>query len=449
MTQSISIGHRSYLGLAVPFIVSTITQPLLGAVDTAVIGRLDDPAYIGGVALGAVIFNTLYWIVGFLRVSTSGFAAQSLGSLNERDKYFAYFRPVMIALVIGAAIIGLQSGIRTAALWIYNPQPNVAPNVIEYFDIVIWGAPLVLTGYVNLGWLMGRKLVRETLILQISTNALNIILDLIFVLVMEWGVAGVAWATLIAQTYGLAVGLYIVSRKLKINRLAQWRTDLLEKQAMKRIMTVNSDLMIRTLCLLTMTNMFMAKSSQLGVKILAANAVLFQVQYMAAYFFDGLANASSVFAGKSAQERNPAEFEKTVRITTGYTAALALALTAAIALGRNDLLLLFTDLPDVLALCREYMVWLIIFPPVIGLGLVYYGLFTGATYTGPVRNSLIVALAVFIGAYFSAAPWWGNHGLWLSFILFSLTRSVYLVWRTPALIRTLFPDRSKAGREVV
>ena len=440
MTQGITISHRSYLALAGPFIVSTITQPLLGAMDTAVIGRLDDPAYIGGVALGAVVFNTLYWIVGFLRVSTSGFAAQSLGSLNEQDKYFAYFRPVIIALAIGATIVILQSAIKAAALWIYHPEPNVTPHVIEYFNIVIWGAPLVLTGYVNLGWLMGRRLVRETLILQISTNVLNIVLDLIFVLVLEWGVTGVAWATLIAQAYGLTIGLIIISRKLQISRLAQWRADLMEKRAVKRIMSVNSDLMIRTFCLLTMTNMFMAKSSQLGVEMLAANAVLFQVQYLTAYFFDGLANATSVFSGKNAQEGNLTDFRTTIRITTFYIVILGLALTMALALGHNELLGLFTDLPDVLALCRQHIAWLLIFPLVIGVGLVYYGLFTGSTHTGPVRNSMLVALAVFVGTYFSAVPLWGNHGLWLSFILFSLTRSVYLAWRTPALIRTLFPE---------
>ena len=197
-----SLSHKNFLAIAIPFTLSTVTQPLLGAVDAAVVGRLESAAYIGGVAIGTVIFNTLYWLFGFLRVSTSGFSAQSLGTHNDDDRYFAYFRPVAVALMISAVFILLQYPIIHGAMAIYKPDPEVARHAVIYFNILIWGAPFVLIGYVNLGWLMGRKRVKETLFLQVSTNVINIILDILFVWVFKMEVAGVAWATLISQTYG-------------------------------------------------------------------------------------------------------------------------------------------------------------------------------------------------------------------------------------------------------
>jgi MATE family multidrug resistance protein len=437
-----SINHRNYLALAIPFTVSNITQPLLGAVDTAVIGRLDDPAFIGGVALGTVVFNTMYWLFGFLRVSTSGFSAQSLGSNDEQYQYFAYFRPLLFAVAISLALLLLQIPIKQAALLIYDPEPGVTPHIITYFDIVIWGAPLVLTGYVNLGWLMGRRLVRETLFLQISTNLLNILLDLVFVLVLKMGVAGVAWATLIAQIYAFSLGFYVISNKLELIRIIRYKAALLNRAAMKKIIGVNRDLMIRTFCLLAMTNLFMAKGSELGVEILAANAVLFQLQYLMAYLFDGMGNAASIFAGKSLQQKNQWEFQQVFNITTLHTGFLAVALSLIVWGFHDHLIWFFTDINEVIILCKQYIIWLVIFPLVIGLGLVFYGIYTGATHTAPVRDSLIMSLLVFVAVYLAAIPFWGNHGLWLAFTLFSLTRSVYLLVNKSRFIAALFdtPD---------
>ena len=438
MARDLSINHKSLLALALPFMASSVTQPLLGAVDTAVIGRLDDASYIGGVALGAVIFNTLYWVFGFLRVSTSGFSAQSLGSPNEADKYCSYFRPLLISIVLSLTFVVLQGPIIDLALWTYNPDPAVVPHVITYFDIVIWGAPLVLTGYVNLGWLMGRSLVRESVLLQVSANVLNIVLDLLFVLVFEMGVAGVAWATLIAQLSGCVLGFYIIARRLEFAKALAFKADLLNRAALKKIMGVNSDLMIRTCCLLTMINMFMAKSSDLGVEVLAANAVLFQMHYILAYFFDGLAAATNIFAGKSAKQQNLDDFKQTIHLTTIHTVVMGLVLGLVVFLFNDSLLKLFTNLEDVISRCKLFVNWVALYPLVTGVSLAYYGFYTGATYTGPVRNSLLLALLVFLAAYFGFIPLMGNHGLWLAFILFSLVRSLVLFQQKNRLMRAVF-----------
>ena len=435
-----SITHKEYLTIALPFIIATVTQPLLGAVDTAVVGRLESATYIGGVAIGTVIFNTLYWLFGFLRVSTSGFSAQSLGTHNADDRYYAYFRPLVTALMISLIFILLQYPIIRGAMAIYHPDPDVARHAETYFNILIWGAPFVLVGYVNLGWLMGRKRIKETLFLQISTNAINIILDILFVVVFKMEVAGVAWATLISQTYGFLLGMTLISKRLSLLKMGQYKSGLFEPKAMKKIIAVNSDLLIRTACLLTMTNMFVAKGSAFGASFLAANAVLFQVQYIIAYFFDGLANASSVFAGEAVGEKDIQTFNHTVSISNFHVAWVGVAACLTLLLFKDAIIGCFTDIPEVIALCHTYFLWMLIYPLIVGIGLVYYGFYTGATYTAPVRNAMLIALGVFVISYFTVVPLFHNHGLWLAFILFNVCRSgVLFIYRNKLIERIFTP----------
>ncbi|WP_332444593.1 MATE family efflux transporter [Wolinella succinogenes] len=421
-----AIGYREYLSVALPFVVSTLTQPLLGAVDTAVVGRLGDASYIGGVAIGTVIFNTLYWLFGFLRVGTSGFSAQSLGAGVAKEQYFAYFRPASVALLIGLVFLVLQKPILSGAFWIYQPKEAVITSAQTYFEILIWGAPLVLLGYVNLGWIMGQRLIKETLWLQISTNLINIALDVIFVFVFEWGVAGVAYATLIAQSYAFALGLWLIGQRIPLKDLLVYGEELWDRESLRRLMSVNLDLMIRTICLLTMTNIFVAQGSRFGTEVLAANAILFQIQYLFSYFFDGVANASSVFAGRALGAKNVKDYDEVVKISNQAIGVLSLFLAFLILVGGELMIAFFTELSDVREIASAHKLWLAIFPFVGGIGLVYYGIFTGATFTRPVRNSMIGALACFGVAYSLAVPLWGNHGLWLAFIVFSFCRSLFL-----------------------
>lgn len=420
--------YKEYLKLAIPFTISTITQPLLGAVDTAVIGRLEDPAYIGGVAVGTVIFSTLYWLFGFLRVSTSGYSAQALGTKAEKNSLFALFRPSVIAIIVSLFFVILQGPIINIAMKLINPDVEVQHQAFTYFHILIWGAPFVLLNYVNLGWLMGRKLVKASMFLQIFTNILNIVLDIVFVMYFKMGVAGVAYATLIAQIIAFIIGFYLISVNLNLFAIKSYLSELFDKAAFKKIMGVNTDLMIRTVCLLIVTNMFVAKGASLGTEMLAANAVLFQIQYIIAYFFDGFANASSVFVGTAVGEKNTKLYHEVLTISTKTTFILASVMALLIYFLRGGIISIFTSIENIIYLSSIYSMWLVVYPFVVGIGLVYYGIFTGATYTAPVRNSMLLSLGVFLIAYFLIIPLWGNHGLWLSYILFSLGRSVFLVF---------------------
>lgn len=438
------MNYKEYLSIAIPFVISTVTQPLLGAVDTAVIGRLDNPSYLGGVAIGTVIFNTMYWLFGFLRVSTSGFSAQSLGTGRDQDCYFAYFRPVIIALGISFLFLICQKPILEGAFSLYQPEALVFESAYTYFSILIWGAPFVLLGYVNLGWIMGRKLIRQTLMLQISTNILNILLNIVFVLYWDFGVQGVAYATLIAQIYSFIFGYCIIAKQIQFQKIFILRKQLFHKEELKKIMGVNLDLMIRTICLLTMTNMFVAQGNRFGVDILAANAILFQLQYIISYLYDGLANASSMFVGKAIGGKNLEEYKTTLRISNVMIIYLSMIIALILLLIPIPIIGLFTDIVSVQILCTEYIGWLVIFPFCIGVGLVYYGVFAGATYTKPVRDSMILALISFLLAYFTVVPLYENHGLWFAFIIFSLSRSVFLYKDKERLEKRYFSTKSMA-----
>lgn len=418
--------NKEYLALAIPFVISTVTQPLLGAVDTAVIGRLEDPAYIGGIAVGAVIFNTLYWLFGFLRVSTSGFSAQSLGSKGEEAAYLSYFRPILISIIISICLLAFQIPIKRAAMTIYRPEADVIKHALTYYNVLIWGAPCVLMGYVNLGWLMGRKHIKASMTLQISSNLLNIMLDLYFVMGLKMGVFGVALATLMAQSYAFLLGSFFIAKKMDIKKMFFYGRSAFDLASLKKIIMVNSDLMIRTICLLIMTNMFIAKGAALGTLVLASNALIYQIQYIISYIYEGFANASSIFSGKYYGAKDRKGLEAIFKISTVNVIVLGGLISVFLLLFKEQFIGVFTTIDDVITMSKAYYFWLVVFTNVISIGMVYYGIFSGCTFTSPIRNSMIIALTVFIITYLLCIPIYGNHGLWLAFVMFSLTRSVVL-----------------------
>ncbi|WP_043981825.1 MATE family efflux transporter [Priestia megaterium] len=431
------MNHRTYLTLAIPLTISTMTTPLLGAVDTAVVGQLSAPAYIAGVAVGTLIFNTLYWVFGFLRVSTSAFAAQANGASDPDQGVLALSRPFLLALIVGVLFILLQWPIEHTALLVISPDVDVSRFAVEYFRIRIWGAPFTLMNYVILGWLMGMAKIRESLCLQILTNVLNMLLAILFVHVFSFDVQGVATATLIAEVTAFILGLFII---LKVSPF-KWKMPsiqaLIDTNSTKRMFNVNKDLFIRTICLLVVINMFTAKGASFGTEFLAANAVLFQIHYIMAYFFDGFANASSILVGKAVGSNDKELFKKTLTLSRQWSIITAVIIASLYALFQKQVIRLFTNLPDVIELSLAYGVWLIIYPFVACFGLVLYGVFTGATEIVPVRNSMIYAMVIYIIIQITATPIWHNHGLWLAFIIYTIGRSGFLVMYTPRLNKKL------------
>lgn len=424
----------SYLRLSAPFMLTAVTAPLLGAVGTAVVGRLGEVDYIGAVALGAVIFSTVYWLFNFLRLITSSYSSQALGRANPVEINLALLRPAFIGLIAGLGLILFSPLIFKAALMILGPAPETALLIKGYFDILIWGAPFVLVNFAMIGWLMGQMRFKTVMVLQVALNLFNCLLCFWLVWGRGGGVEAVARAGLISQIAGALAGAVVILRRTRFN----WRHELgllFDRRALSDLMGTNFYLLIRTACLLVMVNLFMARSAAMGGAALAANAILFQIQYVLGDFFEGLANASSVYSGLAIGRGDGPMFRRNLYISAVCAFGLA-ALLSGVWLGGGAFFIgLFTDLPDVLAAAENYAVYIFFFPLVSCLGIVYYGVFNGALKTRMVCWSMLMTLALYLAADFLLTGPLGNHGLWLSFLAFYVGRSGFLVMFVPALKR--------------
>ncbi|WP_206114050.1 MATE family efflux transporter [Bacillus altitudinis] len=432
------MNHRAYLALAIPLTISTMTTPLLGAVDTAVVGQLANPAYIGGVAVGSLIFSTLYWLFGFLRVSTSAFAAQANGAQNEEQGVLAFLRPFLLAIIVGLCFIALQWPIIQSALWIISPDADVRQHAAAYFHIRIWGAPFTLMNYVILGWLMGMAKMKEALSLQILINVMNMILALILVHAFSFAVKGVAAATLISELTAFVLGVWIILKHTSNGYRMPSIQQMMDTRAVKKMFHVNKDLFIRTICLLIVINMFTAKGASFGTEQLAANAILFQIHYIMAYLFDGFANASSILVGRSVGANDRALYDKTLTLSRQWAVVMACVIATGYFFFKVPILSLFTNLPQLLDVTLQYADWLVLYPFAACFGLVIYGVFTGATEIAPVRNSMLFAMILFVAVQAAVIPIWHNHGLWFAFIIYTLGRSGFLMMYKSKLDQKLF-----------
>ena len=427
-----NITHKMFLSLMIPFILSTITQPLLGAADIAVVGKLNNVNYISGVSIGTFIFNTIYWIFGFLRVSTTAFSAQSSHYSDKKRVSDIFFRPIMIALFISLIMVIFQNIIFESSMKFINPDINIQKVAYTYFKILIWGAPFVLTNYVLLGWLMGLGNIKASMTMQISGNLLNIILDIIFVTVFNFKVEGVAYATLISQIFSTFLGVYFIF-PYTYHKYIDLKS-IINKKELISIFCVNRDLMVRTICLVSHNNLFTMASSNLGGDILATNAILFQIMSIISYAFDGIANTASVFAGRARGQKDNLLMKNCWK-KTFYWGVIFVILTTVIYLIFSDSIIrIFTKLPNIILLAKEYSKWILLYPSIAFLGLTFYGVFTGSAKTFPIMTSTVIAFILFFISWKYLIPLYENNGVWISLLVFYFGRGVFLI---PQLKKTL------------
>ena len=427
-----NITHKMFLSLMIPFILSTITQPLLGAADIAVVGKLNNVNYISGVSIGTLIFNTIYWIFGFLRVSTTAFSAQSSHYSDKKRVSDIFFRPIMIALFISLIMVIFQNIIFESSMKFIKPELEIEKAAITYFKILIWGAPFVLTNYVLLGWLMGLGNIKASMTMQISGNLLNIILDIIFVIVFNFKVEGVAYATLISQIFSTFLGVYFIF-PYTYHKYIDLKS-IINKKELISIFCVNRDLMVRTICLVSHNNLFTMASSNLGGDILATNAILFQIMSIISYAFDGIANTASVFAGRARGQKDNLLMKNCWK-KTFYWGVIFVILTTVIYLIFSDSIIrIFTKLPNIILLAKEYSKWILLYPSIAFLGLTFYGVFTGSAKTFPIMTSTIIAFILFFISWKYLIPLYENNGVWISLLVFYFGRGVFLI---PQLKKTL------------
>lgn len=431
-------SHRAILGIALPIMLSNVSTPLLGAVDTAVVGQIPDPAHIGAVAVGSLVFTFVFWAFGFLRMGTTGLTAQALGARDADEMVAALGRALLVAVVAGAGMLVLQWPIREAAFAVLDASASVEGLGRSYFDIRIWAAPATLANYALLGWFIGLGRTDIALVLQLLLNLTNIVLDLWFVLGLGWGVPGVAAGTVLAEVLAAVVGVMLALRHAR-GMGTRWQPrKLLAPAQLRRTIVVNSDIMVRSLALIFVFVWFMAQGAAQGDVRLAANAVLMQFISISAYFLDGLAFAAEALVGRAVGAMRRAALA-TAAIRTSLWAGCVAALIALALLLFGPMLI---DLLSVDAAVREaarnYLPWAV-GAPLLGVWAFQLdGIFIGATRTAEMRNAMLLSTAIFLLAWWLLQPW-GNHGLWAALYVNYIARTVTLLWHYPALLRSV-PD---------
>ncbi|MCP1313637.1 MULTISPECIES: MATE family efflux transporter [unclassified Halomonas] len=411
--------------LAWPIILSNVTVPLLGLVDTAVVGHLPDARYLAAVTLGATLFGFLYWGFGFLRMGTTGLVAQAVGRDDPGEVRALLGQSLLMAGAIGTLLLLFGTPLIDAGLWLLDGSPDARALAFEYARIRLYSAPAVLANYTLLGWFLGQQNARVTLLLMLLTNGVNIALDLLFVVGLSMTVDGVALASVIADYSALAVGGWLAARQLRRLDGRTHRARLFTLAAYRPLFSVNGHLFVRTLGLLFATAFFTAQGARQGDTVLAANAVLLQFIMLTSYALDGFAHAAESLVGRAFGRRDWAEFAATVRGCARFSFYTAAAAALGFALFGNALVALLTGLDDVRATAALYLPWMVAMPLIAVGSYLLDGVFIGTTAVREMRNSIFAGLAVYLPA------WWlgqglGNHGLWLAFTLFMLTRSAML-----------------------
>lgn len=434
--QSESFWRNRVWQLAFPLILANLTIPLLGAVDTAVIGDLS-AAHIGAVAVGSTVFSFLYWGLSFLRLSTTGLAAQAYGAGDLEAALTWVTRAVLLAVVFGILILLCQMPIVSLTLTLFSPTSSVQIYVQDYVLLRIWGAPAALANLALLGWLIGLQRVKQALVLQVVINGTNIFLDIALAKLLGMEVRGVALATMISQYVGLAAGLYLILR-LKADLNARWNPQAtLERKPLLALMSLNRDIFLRSLCVIAAVGMFTIQGARMGELVLAANGILIIFQHFLAYGLDGFAHAAESLVGNAVGARDKTALRSAVKSSTQMALVVSLGYVAIFLLFGDAIISVITDLPDVRLTTQQYFGWVIISPIVSVWAFQLDGIFIGATRAKDMRNAMLVSFLIYLLLVLYLVPLLGNHGLWLAFTMFMIARGVTLMALYPRLEKTI------------
>ncbi len=407
--------HLRLWALAGPMILSNLSVPLLGLVDTAVVGHLDSPVYLGAVALGAMIFSFLFWGFGFLRMGTTGLVAQAHGGHDHEGLRLWLGRGLLLALLIGSLLLLLHGPIGRLALGLSGAEGGLAPLTAEYFNVRIWSAPAVLGHYVLLGAFIGMQNSRAPLLLLLVINGLNIILDLLFVVGLEWRVFGVALASTLSEWFGLLLGLWLMRKQLR----GAWPwAELLRAAELTRMLRLNLDIFIRTLCLIFAFAFFTRQGAAQGELVLAANALLMNFQAFTAYALDGFAHAAEALVGRALGRRSKRLLKSALRTSLQWSLLFAAAFSLLYLVAGQGIVALLTDIPELRQHAAAYLPWLIASPLISVWSYWLDGVFIGATRSREMRDAMLAALLLVFLPVWYLTQGMGNHGRWLALMVF-------------------------------
>jgi MATE family multidrug resistance protein len=423
--------NRKILDLAIPNIISNLSIPLLGIVDMALMGHLESDSYIGAIALGSLIFNFIYWGLGFLRMGTSGFTAQAWGRRDLPETILVFSRAVFISMATGALLLLLQKPIEILSFWVLQGEGPVEDLAMDYFRIRIWAAPAALGQFALLGFFLGMQNARLPMVVLVSTNVINIGCSYLFVMVLGMESNGVALGTVIAQYSGLILALFFF-RKYFRRLFRYWSLQgTIQWEKLKHFLLINKDIFIRTMCLVVVFSIFTARSASTDVQnegedtILAVNSLLMQFFMFFSFLIDGFAHASEALTGKFIGAGDGSSLKRSIRVLFIWGTGISLVFTLVYLLGGEMIFRGLTNNREVIANARPYFFWVVMVPTVSFAAFLWDGIFIGATAGPEMRNAMLAStLVVFFPAYVLAGRVMGNHGLWLAFILFMAARGV-------------------------
>jgi MATE family multidrug resistance protein len=419
--------------IAGPAMIANLTTPLIGIVSTTAIGRLGEPAMLGGVAMASVIFDCLFWLFAFLRMGTVAFTAQSLGAGETGELRAHLARGLVVAASIGAGLILLQVPIAAIVLDAMGGSASVTTAARTYFMIRIWSAPLALGNYVVLGWLIGQARAMLALSTQIAINLINMAVTVVLVLALHMGIAGAAIAAVVAEAIGLLLGM-LIARHLMRGNLFVTPAVLFDRDKMMRMLAVNRDIMIRTASLIAAFLFFTAQGARAGDVTLAANAVLNNFLLISAFFLDGLANAAEQLCGQAYGARDRAAFSGATRLVVAWGFAFALAVALVFALFGTRFIDIMTASEDVRRMAHDFLIFVIVSPLLAVFAFAFDGVYIGAAWARDMRNLMVASLAIFLSAWLALRSF-GNAGLWGALLAHYAARGGLEAARYPALLR--------------
>ena len=420
-------AHYKVWRIAGPMILSNLTVPLLGIVDTAVVGHLEKPFHMGAVAIGAAIFGVVFWGFGFLRMGTTGITAQIFGEKDNNELRATLVRALIVAVALSFVLIVFQMPIGWTAFQVVQGSELVEQYGRLYFDIRIWSAPATLMNYALLGWFLGMQNARAPLIVLVFVNLINMCLDLLFVMGWNFGADGVAWASLIAEYLGLVLAFWLVKRELRKYPGSLSRLTLFSKSKIQRLLAVNRDIFIRNLCLMFTLAFFAAQGARFGDVVLAANAILFNMYTLMAYGLDGFAHAAEALVGKAVGGKNRSDYFQSIRVCGQWALLVSLLFSGVYFLAGPQIIALMTDIASVRESALVYLPWLVLLPVISVWSFVLDGIYVGATGAAEMRNTMIFStFFIFLPVWYLLLPL-HNHGLWLALVLFIIARALSML----------------------
>ncbi|MDB9938388.1 MATE family efflux transporter [Candidatus Thioglobus sp.] len=438
-TNSKDLSHKRVLGVAIPIVLANATIPILGAVDTAVVGQLGLAVPIGAVGIGAIIITAIYWLFGFLRMGTTGLTAQAIGSGDKPETSALLVRGVIIGFTAGLILIIAQVPIFLGALQLSPASMEVESLAQKYLQIRVYSAPAAIALFGITGWLIAKEKTRAVLLLQLVLNGINIALDLVFVLKLGWGVEGVAIATLIAEWSGLIFGLWLAREGFNNGYWKNW-LQIFDRVRLIQMAKVNSDIMIRSILLEISFVSFLFLGSSFDDATLAANQVLIQFLNITAYALDGFAFAAEALVGQALGAKNRPLFRRAVVMTSQWGFGSVILMALAFFVFGNSIINIMTTAQDVRIVGYEYLPWMVIAPLAGVAAWMLDGIFIGATRTADMRNMMFISFCIYLIALAILLPKYGNHGLWASLIIFSLARGITLGFKYPRLEASVGPN---------